>query len=43
VRRLQDFAGPGSASARFVVGENCLNCHRQVHGSNHPSGPNLLR
>jgi len=25
------------------VGENCLNCHRQVHGSNHPSGPNLLR
>ena len=40
VRRLYDFS---SARQRFIVGENCLNCHRQIHGSNHPSGPNLLR
>jgi DmsE family decaheme c-type cytochrome len=39
VRRLLDF---GTAN-RFVVGESCQNCHTQVHGSNHPSGVNLLR
>jgi len=43
VRRLLDFTDPDLARGRFIVGENCLNCHRQVHGSNHPSGPNLLR
>ena len=43
VRRLHGFASVDPARGRFVVGENCLNCHRQVHGSNHPSGPNLLR
>ncbi len=26
-----------------LVGRNCLNCHPQVHGSNHPSGPRLTR
>ena len=28
---------------RFIVGESCMNCHSHVHGSNHPSGANLLR
>lgn len=26
-----------------VVGKNCLNCHSQIHGSNHPSGARLTR
>lgn len=30
-------------SGRMVVGQNCTNCHSQVHGSNHPSGPALQR
>jgi DmsE family decaheme c-type cytochrome len=31
------------SQSRFVVGKNCLNCHQQVHGSNHPSGSFLTR
>lgn len=27
----------------FMTGKNCLNCHAQVHGSNHPLGQNLTR
>lgn len=42
-RILLDNIDPDPARGRFIVGENCLNCHTQVHGSNHPSGPNLLR
>lgn len=33
--------GPGGGPAgisRFVLSRNCMNCHFQVHGSNHPSG-----
>lgn len=26
-----------------LLGKNCLNCHSQVHGSNHPSGGKLTR
>jgi hypothetical protein len=26
-----------------VVAGSCLNCHSQVHGSNHPSGSRLTR
>jgi DmsE family decaheme c-type cytochrome len=29
--------------SRFLVIKGCLNCHFQVHGSNHPSGVTLLR
>lgn len=36
-------SGPGSATSRFVLAGSCLNCHSQVHGSNHPSGVNLMR
>ena len=28
---------------RFMLGRACLNCHSQVHGSNHPSGALLDR
>jgi len=38
--------GPGGGSAgisRFVLARNCMNCHTQVHGSNHPSGAMLER
>jgi DmsE family decaheme c-type cytochrome len=28
---------------RFALGRACLNCHSQVHGSNHPSGAKLHR
>jgi DmsE family decaheme c-type cytochrome len=34
---------PGGQRAAYTVGMNCLNCHSQVHGSNHPSGSNLMR
>jgi len=32
----------GTASA-MLLGRSCLNCHVQVHGSNHPSGVKLMR
>lgn len=44
--------GPGGdrsqegGSSRFLLGSmggSCLNCHSQVHGSNHPSGVKLMR
>jgi DmsE family decaheme c-type cytochrome len=27
----------------LLLGQNCMNCHAQVHGSNHPSGSRLMR
>jgi DmsE family decaheme c-type cytochrome len=38
----QGLAGGPSPSAFLLVG-GCLNCHSQVHGSNHPSGRALMR
>ena len=36
--------GGGAAGQRkFLRGKSCLNCHSQVHGSNHPSGVKLMR
>jgi DmsE family decaheme c-type cytochrome len=29
---------PQSPTSRFVFNRSCVNCHSQVHGSNHPSG-----
>lgn len=29
--------------ARQAAAKGCLNCHSEVHGSNHPSGPRLMR
>jgi hypothetical protein len=39
---LYDFS-PSARIARSVVGQSCMNCHSRVHGSNHPSGLNLMR
>lgn len=33
----------GGSPNQNVLGKNCLNCHGQVHGSNHPSGARLTR
>jgi DmsE family decaheme c-type cytochrome len=33
----------GGSANRNLLGKNCLNCHSQVHGSNHPSGARLTR
>ena len=33
---------PGPAS-EFLIAQACLNCHTEVHGSNHPSGDQLRR
>ncbi len=40
------YTADGLASAtpsQFLLGQSCLNCHEQVHGSNHPSGSKLMR
>jgi DmsE family decaheme c-type cytochrome len=34
---------PGGAAGQQVLARSCLNCHTQVHGSNHPSGPRKTR
>ena len=34
---------PGAAANPNLLGKNCLNCHSQTHGSNHPSGARLTR
>jgi len=32
-----------AAPSPYLLGQSCLNCHSQVHGSNHPSGSKLMR
>ena len=34
---------PGGMPSQYLLGRSCLNCHSQVHGSNHPSGSKLMR
>lgn len=34
---------PGGSPSAFLLGGACLNCHVQIHGSNHPSGVKLMR
>jgi DmsE family decaheme c-type cytochrome len=34
---------PSNQPNQNMLGRNCLNCHSQVHGSNHPSGAVLTR
>ena len=41
INQKREFGGAGNA--RFLFGANCMNCHSQVHGSNHPSGFALQR
>lgn len=33
----------GGTAAAQMLARNCLNCHTQIHGSNHPSGPRWTR
>lgn len=35
--------GGGATPAQQLLGKGCLNCHSQVHGSNHPSGARFQR
>ncbi len=39
----QDDGLASGTSSQFLLGQACLNCHSQSHGSNHPSGSKLLR
>jgi len=40
----QDAGGlAGGTPSQFLLGQSCMNCHSQVHGSNHPSGSKLMR
>ncbi len=34
---------PSGAPSAFLLARSCMNCHSQVHGSNHPSGSQLSR
>jgi DmsE family decaheme c-type cytochrome len=34
---------PGATPSQYLLGQNCMNCHTQSHGSNHPSGSRLMR
>ncbi len=34
---------PSGSANQNLLGKNCLNCHSQIHGSNHPSGARLTR
>ncbi len=34
---------PGGAPADQLLTRNCLNCHTEIHGSNHPAGPRFTR
>ena len=34
---------PGGTASGLLLTGACLNCHTQVHGSNHPSGVKLMR
>jgi DmsE family decaheme c-type cytochrome len=41
---VQDASGLASGNpSQFLLGQSCMNCHEQVHGSNHPSGSKLTR
>lgn len=33
----------GASPSTLLLGRSCVNCHVQVHGSNHPSGVKLMR
>ena len=35
--------GGGAGGSAFLLAGSCINCHSQVHGSNHPSGVKLMR
>jgi DmsE family decaheme c-type cytochrome len=42
-RALTAASLPGGSPSALLLGSSCVNCHTQVHGSNHPSGAQLMR
>ena len=34
---------PPNGTSRYLLNRSCINCHTQIHGSNHPSGSRLTR
>lgn len=42
IPQLTDQLPPGTTS-EFLLANACMNCHTEVHGSNHPSGDRLRR
>lgn len=38
-----DGLASGPTPSQYMLGQNCMNCHTQSHGSNHPSGSRLMR
>ena len=32
-----------SNNGNKIFGKGCVNCHQQIHGSNHPNGQMFLR
>lgn len=34
---------PPEGASHLALGKDCMNCHANVHGSNHPSGGGLIR
>ncbi len=40
----RNVGGTGTSNqSTFLLGKGCINCHSQIHGSNHPSGARLTR
>ena len=35
--------GGGGGGSAWLLAGSCMNCHSQIHGSNHPSGVKLMR
>jgi DmsE family decaheme c-type cytochrome len=42
-RTSNSLPGGPSGGAAYTIAGSCMNCHSQVHGSNHPSGKYLMR
>jgi len=43
INRELEWGAGGPGGGQLIYGASCLNCHSQVHGSNHPSGPVFQR
>ena len=42
-RTSNSLPGGSAGGAAYTIAGSCMNCHSQVHGSNHPSGAKLMR
>jgi DmsE family decaheme c-type cytochrome len=43
ISNFLDYDSASTGRNRFLVAQNCANCHSKIHGSNHPSGAALQR